>query len=160
MFIDFIIIILSSPKDISSLLLEREEGRKRNMVAREKHWLVASHTHSDQELNLQTPQLQDDAPTNWATLARAYWIFFREEGGGREKERNIDVRAKHWSPPSCTCPDQGPHPQPRYVLCNLPTIKPATFWCMRQCSNQLSHLAREALLNFNHIKVYHYNSFI
>ena len=33
---------LFSPKDISSLLLQREEGRERNINGREKHWLVAS----------------------------------------------------------------------------------------------------------------------
>ena len=33
---------------------ERERERERNIDGREKHWLVASHVHPDQELNLQT----------------------------------------------------------------------------------------------------------
>ena len=94
------------------LLLERKEGREKNIDTREKHWSLASHTHPDpglvpgprticiqirghrhwhqeQRSNPQpryvpwpgieptTVWLWDDAPTNWATLARAggEWIF-------------------------------------------------------------------------------------
>ena len=42
-----------------------------NFREREKHWLIASHMHSDQELNPQLSGVWDDAPTNWATPARA-----------------------------------------------------------------------------------------
>ena len=38
---------LSSPEDIFSLLLEREEGRERNIGVREMHQLVASHMHPE-----------------------------------------------------------------------------------------------------------------
>ena len=40
-----------------------------------------------------------------------------ERGGGRKKEgeRNIDVREKHQSVASHTCPDLGLNPQPRLV---------------------------------------------
>ena len=67
---------------------EREEGRERNISAREQHWLVASCRHLDQGLNLQpryAPSLEiepttlglcDDAPTNWAIPARAYNLSF------------------------------------------------------------------------------------
>ena len=36
------------------------------------------------------------------------FFFLRDDGGGRERERNLD-----WLPP--TRPDQGPTPQPRCV---------------------------------------------
>ena len=64
----------------------------------------------------------------------------REEGREGERERETPRREKHWSVSSrlhpdwgsnCNigmCPDQGSNLQP--------------FWCMRQCSNQLSHPAR------------------
>ena len=56
----------------------REEGRERNIDAREKRRLIASHTCLDQ--GLYTPRLEiepatfwlwNDAPTNWAIPARA-----------------------------------------------------------------------------------------
>ena len=64
-------------------LLFREEGRKRNTDGREKHQSIATLMHPDWGWNLQpghvpwwgikptTFWLQDDAPTNWATHARA-----------------------------------------------------------------------------------------
>ena len=81
------LIFLSSPEDISSLLLETEggseEGRERNTDVREKHLLVASHMCPGQELYVSglgikpatqecaqsgiepiTFQLRDNAPTN------------------------------------------------------------------------------------------------
>ena len=75
----------SSPEDmLFSLLSEREGGRKRNINVREKHPLATSHVHLDQGSNPQprhTPWLgikpttffwlRDDAPANWAILARA-----------------------------------------------------------------------------------------
>ena len=69
-------------------------------------------------------------------------IFFRERESvcwcrGRGVERNIYVRERHWSFTSCTCQEQGSNPQPSSVP--WPGIEPATFWCMGQCSNQLSH---------------------
>ena len=41
----------------------------------------------------------------------------REVGrqGERERERDVNSKEKHQSVASCTHPDQGPHPQPRYV---------------------------------------------
>ena len=65
---------------------KRAEGRERNTADREKHWLVASHMCPDRGLNPQPRyvprlgiepasfQLWDDAPTNWAVLARA-WLL-------------------------------------------------------------------------------------
>ena len=61
----------------------REGEREWNISVREKHLLVASHTHPDQgsnpatcvpwpELKPYTSGVQDDAPANWATLARAW----------------------------------------------------------------------------------------
>ena len=41
---------LFSPEDTFSLLLERGEGRERNIDVREKHWSVASHMRSDRGL--------------------------------------------------------------------------------------------------------------
>ena len=68
------------------------------------------------------------------------FIDFREEGGERVRERDIDVREKHQMVASCMCPDQGSNPQPRYVL--QLGIELATFWCSGRCSNQPSYPAR------------------
>lgn len=38
--------LILSPKDVFSLLLEREEQRERNIGAREKHRLVASRVYA------------------------------------------------------------------------------------------------------------------
>ena len=81
---------LSSPEDMF-IDLKRGEGREkrrdRNINVREKHQSVASCTHLGEGLNLQPQhilwlgiepvilQLQDDAPTRRATLARARTIF-------------------------------------------------------------------------------------
>ena len=40
-----------------------------------------------------------------------YLFTFRERKGGRERERVIDVREKHCSVVSCTCPEWGQNPQ-------------------------------------------------
>ena len=40
---------------------------------------------------------------------------FRERGREGERERNIDVREKHWSIASLKCPDQEQNPQPKYM---------------------------------------------
>ena len=57
----------------------------------------------------------------------------------RERERHC-VRKKHQSLASYICPSQGLNPPPR---CGLwPGIEPATFWCTRPHSNQVSYLAR------------------
>ena len=71
-------------------------------------------------------------------------ILEREEGeGGRKGGRNIDVNEKHQLVASPMCPNQGLNLQLRYVP--WPGIEPKTFWCMGQCSNQLSHPARAIL---------------
>ena len=68
----------------------------------------------------------------------SFFFFFRfylflERGEGREKkrERNMDVREKHWLVASYTSADQGPNLQPRHVP--RPGIGLATFhfvgWC-------------------------------
>ena len=74
--------------------LERGEGRERNIDVKEKHQSVASCMHPDwdQTRNLDMcpdreskPQpfgLGNDAPTNWATPARAAVSFFRWENWG------------------------------------------------------------------------------
>ena len=53
---------------------ESEKERERNISVWEKHSLVASHVCPDWGSNLQPFDVQDDAPTNWATPARA-WVF-------------------------------------------------------------------------------------
>ena len=79
---------LSSPKDIfCSLLLEREEGRQRKTSMWERSFdsllpiraWTSSWTRNlamcpDWELNPQPFGVWVDAPTNWATLTRAYYI--------------------------------------------------------------------------------------
>ena len=44
------------------------------------------------------------------------------------------------------CPNRQLNPQPRHVF--WPGIEPATFWCMGQCSNQPTHLARAKIFIF------------
>ena len=74
-------------------------------------------------------------------------ILDKKEKWGRERERE-----KHQLVASCTCPNQGSNPQPRYVL--WWRTEPTTFWCMGWCSNQLGHPARAViLLNFHHSHV-------
>ena len=65
-------------------------------------------------------------------------ILEREEG--RERERDIDVREKHWLVTSRTRPSQGLNLQPRYGSCL--GIQPAAFLCTDWHSSRLSHLAR------------------
>ena len=93
----------------------------------------------------------------WAKRFQSFpmWFYFlnlhprisllirkRERKGEREREM------KHPSIASHKHPNQGSNLKPR--LCALD--EPATLWCMRQCSNQPSHLARPPmwLLNHNH----------
>ena len=45
----------------------REKGKKRNMDVREKHRLVACHTHLKQGLNTQ-PGMRPDWESNWRPL--------------------------------------------------------------------------------------------
>ena len=47
------IYIYPHPRTIFSLLLEKEEGIEKHISAKEKHQLVASHTHRNQLLNPQ-----------------------------------------------------------------------------------------------------------
>ena len=65
----------------------------------------------------------------------------KERARERERERNIDVREKHWSVASHMGPNRGLNPQLSVAQTWL-GIKPATFWCTRWRSNQLSHLAK------------------
>ena len=79
---------LSSPEDM--LIDFRERGRegggeREKCQCEREHWSVVSHqtkvwTHNpgmypDQESNLQPISLWADAPTNWATVARAHLII-------------------------------------------------------------------------------------
>ena len=73
-------------------------------------------------------------------------ILEREEGGERERERNINVREKHRSVASHVHPNQGSTPQPRFVP--WLEIEPSTFWCMGKRSNQLSYTSQGLLLFF------------
>ena len=69
------------------------------------------------------------------------FIDFREREEGREGEREKHTCDRETpSVASYMCPDQGLNPYPRYVP--RLGINPAAFWCMGQCSNQLSHLAK------------------
>ena len=62
-------------------------------------------------------------------------LLILERGEGRE--RNINVRVKHWSVASCMHPDWGPNPQPRHVPWQGTTL--ATFQSTGRCSEQLNH---------------------
>ena len=59
---------------------------------------------------------------------------------GKRTEGNIGVREKDQSVASHMCPNQQSHPQPGYVP--WLGIKPAVFWRIGWCSNQLSQAAR------------------
>ena len=65
---------------------------------------------------------------------------FREREEGRERQKNINVRKKHQSFTSSMHRDWGSNLPPRYVP--WLGIKPTTYRCTGQRSNQLSHLAR------------------
>ena len=75
-------------------------------------------------------------------------IDFREKGREAETERNINMREKYQSVPSCLHPDQEPNLKPRHMP--WPGIEPATFRFMGWCSNW-PPAARAAFpfLNFN-----------
>ena len=64
-----LLVLKSSPKDTFSLILEREEGRKReeNISVTDKHWSIASHMSPNRGWNLQPFGVRDDVPTNWPT---------------------------------------------------------------------------------------------
>ena len=75
------------------------------------------------------------------TWGYTHWLQReRKEGGWREKEtdrdRDADLRERHQSVASHTCPDRGLNPQPRYMP--WPGIEPTTFQFMGWCTNQLS----------------------
>ena len=74
-------------------------------------------------------------------------IDLREKKGGRERERerNINVRDKHWSVASCMHPDPKLNLQPRYV--SWPEIEPMTFWFTNDAPTSWATLAR-ALQSF------------
>ena len=51
-----------------------------------------------------------------------------EEQRGEERERNMEVRGKHWLAASHMRPDQGLNLQTRFVP--WPEFEPMTCWCM------------------------------
>ena len=53
----------------------------------------------------------------------------RGEGRGKEREKKMDVREKHWSADFCPC--RRPNPQSRHVP--WPEIEPATFHFAGRC---------------------------
>ena len=59
------------------------------------------------------------------------------------------LREKYRLVASRMYPSWNPNPQARYVA--GPGIDASAFWCTRQCSNQLSHLARAHALIFKFI---------
>ena len=62
-----------------------------------------------------------------------FYLFILEGGEGREKERerNSDVREKHWLAAFCTHSNQAPKPPPRHVP--WLGIKPVTFRLAGHC---------------------------
>ena len=73
-------------------------------------------------------QLYSLDPSNlmgWFFLKRFYLFLERGEGRDKEKERNTDMREKHRSVASGTCPNQGLNLQLRHV--SWLGIKPVTF---------------------------------
>ena len=68
-------------------------------------------------------------------------FIFRERGRReKERERNIDVREKHWLIASPTHPYWGPNPQPRCVPWQ--GMEPVTFCFMAWCSTNWDTLVR------------------
>ena len=67
--------------------------------------------------NIQCMSLSDSLPCHLdRVFFKILFIYFLREGReGKERERNVDIWEKHRSVASCTCPNQGPGPQPRYV---------------------------------------------
>ena len=80
----------------------------------------------------------------------SFFLFFKDFYNlllerGEARERNTDVREKHQSVASSTCPDWGPNLQPRYVP--WPGIELVIFCFVGVCSSQLSHTGQRAILN-------------
>ena len=137
---------------------------------------TGEHTHKlyicpDLESNLQTFGLWPNPLTNWATQpglcyflcekplpfvnfcyycfcphSRTSLLILDREGRRRKRERNIDVRQKHWLVVSWTCPNQRPKPQLRFGP--WLGIKPMTFWLTGRYSHQLSHTSQGFAINF------------
>ena len=61
-----------------------------------------------------------------------YLLLERGEGREKERERNNNVREKHWLGASHTCPDRGSNLQPRHVP--WLGIELAAFYLVEQCS--------------------------
>ena len=80
-------------------------------------------------------------------------LYFREgKGRERERDRSIDVRGKHWSVASCTPPNWGPGPKPRYAPWR--GIEPATFQFAGWHSSCWATPARANLTYFKCIILY------
>ena len=156
-----LIVFLPSPKGIFSLFLDREEGRERSIKMREKHQLVAFYTCPDWGLNLQPryvpwqgiePVTSSAAPTSWATLARAMFLYlfkkdfislFLERKGGRKRGREISMSGCL----SCA-PYWGPGPQPRHE--SWLGFEPTTLWFAGWCSIHWATPARAISLWWFH----------
>ena len=68
------------------------------------------------------------------------FIHFERKRSGEERERNVDVREKHWSVAPCTRPNWGPNLPPRHVP--WPGIWPTTFCCVGRCPTNWAPLVR------------------
>ena len=80
---------------------------------------------------------------HWATQARAIYLFLeRGKRKEKERERNIDVREKHQSVASCTCPDR-PGTEPSTQACAL-TGNWTSDLLLCGTSNQLSHTNQDS----------------
>ena len=58
-----------------------------------------------------------------------------------ERGRNIDVKEKHWLPPSHVCPNHGWNLEPPLRALPGGVSEAAAVGCMGQCPNQLCCLA-------------------
>ena len=123
-----------NPHQGTDMLIDfRERGREGEREG-EKHCLVASHICPNWRPNPQPFSVQDNAPTNWATLARGERVFlhwsayifkntlFTFRGREKERERNID-----WLP--LTCPQLGT--LPTMQVCSLTGNWTGDLWVKR-----------------------------
>ena len=122
------------------LILEIEEEKEReNIDVREKHPCVASCMRPNWELNLQTFEAQDDAPTNWVTrpglfntsfeviFPASFFFYWLIDLNERARETLIG-----FSPYLCI----------RWLIlvCALTRDQTCNLGVSGQCSNQATHL--------------------
>ena len=89
---------------------------------------------------------------------RTCLLILEREGRDKERERNINVREKHWLVAFSVCPDWGMNPKPRHVP--WLEIKPKIFWLAEQHPTNWTTPAMTPLAALGHLCRVHYSHFL